>query len=109
MKSSLDDKTAEAYEATEATKGGFFLGGLAFMFDQGLCLLGISYEAGYLWVGWIFLLGRGLWILGWIMMDCSENMVLWEKLDFGALNGIMGGLLGLPSEERMDRTRSGQR
>ena len=79
------------------------------MLGQVLWILGLSNEAGVLWGCWVFLLGRGLWILGWIMMDCSENMVLLEKLDFGALNGIMGGLLGLPSEERMDRTRSGQR
>ena len=42
-------------------------------------------------------------------MDWAENMVLLRKLDFGAMAGIMGGLLGLPSEERVGRARVRQR
>ena len=59
--------------------------------------LGISEESECFWGGRFFLLNQGLWILGLIGGDCSENMVILEKLVSGALDGIVGGLLGFPS------------
>ena len=50
----------------------------------------------------------GLWILVWIGMYCSEIMVLLVKFSLEELYGIMGGLLGIPSEDRMGGTSVGQ-
>ena len=72
-------------------------------------MIGVYEEAESLSVGWLFLLGGGFCILGCIGMDCSENMVLSEKFNFGALVRIFGGLLGFSSEEGMGRTRSVKR
>ena len=36
-------------------------------------------DLGYLCWGWVFLSGQRLWILGWIEIDCSENMVISRK------------------------------
>ena len=44
-----------------------------------------------------------------IGMDWDENTFILEKLDLGALAGIMGGLLGLTSKDSMARIRAGQR
>ena len=43
-------------------------------------------------------------ILGCIGLNWDENMVPSYKLALGALDGIVGGLLGLPSEGRMGGT-----
>ena len=59
---------------------------------------------GYFWGCWVFLLGRGLRILVYIGLNWDENMVLSYKLALGELDGIVGGLLGLPSEGRMGGT-----
>ena len=69
--------------------------------------MGLSEEAMYLWGGWFFLLGQGLWILVWIGIDCSENMVLSEKLAFWGTDWAYGRLVGVSFRREDGRDEGG--
>ena len=51
-------------------------------------------EAGYFCGTYVRVGLQFEWVLDWIGLYWDENMVILEKLDFGELSGIMGGLEG---------------
>ena len=57
--------------------------------------MGIYQGAGYFWEGWVFMLEVGLWILGQIEMDGSENIVLFREIGFWVTGWYYGRLVGV--------------
>ena len=88
-------------EAAEATEDGYLWGGWVFILGWGLWILGIYEEAGFFSVE-VGACGSG-YRLGWIVLKIWFFL---GEIGFWGTGCIMGGLLGFHLEKRMGRMRA---